>query len=371
MLLAAALFGIYGERKGWFKRISGVLVTILIMSVLTTLDIVPSASDPAIDVPLYTVVFDYFVPIAIPLLLFQVQIRRMIKEAGRLLGIFVIGALGVAAGAIVAAALVDLGPEEFKVAGVFIGTYTGGSVNFIGVASTLDFLQSPLFASTIAVDNVFTNFYIMFLFLLPAWGWLISRYSEAPETGETADKAETTVQADLASITSCLFIAVGVFALARISAPYLQNWLSTEVHLEVLLITVIIITLANLFPRQMRALSQVAFDLGMLFLYLFLGVIGAAADLREIFTSAPGILAFAAITLVIHFIVSMGAGKLLGYSLKEIMIASCANAGGPSVAAPMAASFGMRSAVTPAILVAIMGYVIGTFLGVSVGLWLQ
>jgi uncharacterized membrane protein len=62
---------------------------------------------------------------------------------------------------------------------------------------------------------------------------------------------------------------------------------------------------------------------------------------------------------------------LLNVSLKEIIVASVANIGGASVAAPTAATLGMKKAVTPAILIGILGYVIGTFLGVSVGLWLQ
>ena len=341
------------------------------MSVFATLGLVPTASDPEINVPVYNTIFEFFVPVAIPLLLFQVQINRMIREAGRLMGIFLIGSIGVAVGALCASWLLNVGPEEYKVTGVFIGTYTGGSVNFIGVASTLDFLDSPLFASTIAVDNVFTNFYLMLLFLLPSLGWLVSKFAPEPEFSKVVETRQETGRNSMESITWCLTIAVLVFALARVVAPVLAGWLNTDVNLEVLLITIFTIILANLFPQRMHRLSSTAFDIGMLFLYVFLAVIGAAADLREIFTSSPTILLFAVIVLLIHFVISLGFGRLLGYSLKEIMIASGANAGGPSIAAPMAASFGMRNAVTPAILVAITGYVIGTFLGVSVGLWIQ
>ena len=369
ILVAASAFGIYGERKGWFKRISGVLVTIMLMSVLTTLGVVPSASDSSISVPVYQTIFEFFVPIAIPLLLFQVQVRRMIRESGRLLGIFLIGAVSVAIGAICASGLLNLGSEEYKVAGVFIGTYTGGSVNFMAVASALDFLQSPLFASTIVVDNVFTNFYIMLLFLLPSVHWLMRKYPPEPEISriETIDAGQ---KISLESIAWCLTIALAVFAAGRMLSPLLETLFHTEIDLEVLLITVIIILLANIFPKQMHQLSPAAFEIGMLFLYVFLAVIGAAADLQEMFTGSASILIFAAIVLTVHFVISMGVGRIFGYSLKEIMIASCANVGGASVAAPMAASFGMRNAVTPAILVSIMGYVIGTFLGVSVGLML-
>jgi uncharacterized membrane protein len=87
-------------------------------------------------------------------------------------------------------------------------------------------------------------------------------------------------------------------------------------------------------------------------------------------TVAPSVLFFCMITLVVHFIVIMIGGKLLKISLKEIAVASAANIGGPSIAAPIAGTLNMKKAITPAILIGVLGYVIGTFLGASVGFWL-
>ena len=72
-----------------------------------------------------------------------------------------------------------------------------------------------------------------------------------------------------------------------------------------------------------------------------------------------------------HLIVILFVGKVLKFSLEDIAIASGANIGGVSIAAPMAATFEMKKAVTPAILIGILGYVVGTFLGIGAGLILQ
>ncbi|MEM6806992.1 MAG: hypothetical protein AAF696_36665, partial [Bacteroidota bacterium] len=50
VLLAVSFIGIYGERLGWFRKISGALVTILLAAILTTLGFIPSAADPEISV---------------------------------------------------------------------------------------------------------------------------------------------------------------------------------------------------------------------------------------------------------------------------------------------------------------------------------
>jgi uncharacterized membrane protein len=63
--------------------------------------------------------------------------------------------------------------------------------------------------------------------------------------------------------------------------------------------------------------------------------------------------------------------KLFKLDVYEIIIASAANIMGPSVAAPMAASLGQKKLITPGILVGILGYVIGTFIGVSIAMALS
>ena len=376
VLLLTSVFGMVGERKGWFGKVSGVLVTITVAAVGTTIGLIPSASDNTINVEVYNFVFQFIIPIAVPLLLFNVNLGRIIRESGRLLIIYLIGALGVAAGAIIAAYLIPLGDETYKVAGVFVGTYTGGSVNFMAVAETFDFVKSPLFASVIAVDNVFTNLYIIFLFLLPTLPQLARFFPSYEKNAEEEPTEEKPVGGSLTpgsmmeQITLVLAISGLICSLGFWLGPIIAQALGTDINLNILLITILIVAMANIFPKVLEPYEEIAFDVGMFLLYVFLAVIGAASDLIVMITAAPGILLFAAITLLVHLIISLIGGKLLGVSLEEIAIASCANAGGASVSAPMAATFKMKKAVTPAILIGILGYVIGTFLGIGVGLLL-
>ncbi|MDW3646635.1 MAG: DUF819 family protein [Bacteroidia bacterium] len=370
VLLAVSLLGMYGERVGWFSKISGALVTILAAAILTTVGILPPAADPELSVEIYGWVFTYFIPFAIPLLLFNVQLKRILNDTGRLLLPFLIGAAGVAIGAIVAGSFLEFGEETHKVMGAFIGTYTGGSVNFMAVSTALDFLESDYFVSTITVDNVFTNVYIVLIFLLPGIKWVADYFAPyvADESKELEEsKASFEFGVLMEHITLCLFISAGIFVCAEFLAPLLASLLGTEIDLEVLIITTAIIALVNIFPKFFLKYQEVAFNIGMFLMYVFLAVIGASSNLNQLWNSIPGIILFATIILVVHLIVVLVAGKLLKVSLKEIMIASAANIAGPSVAAPMAVSFGMPKAITPGILIGLLGYVIGTFLGIGVG----
>lgn len=377
VLVFAAAFGMVGERKGWFRGLSGIIVTISITAFLVSFKLIPSASDSKIQVPIYDFVFTYLIPISIPLLLFNVHLKRILNDAGRLLGIFLIGSAGIAAGAIFAAWFIDLGEETYKIAGAFVGTYTGGSVNFMAVSATFDFLESPLFPATIAVDVGFTNVYLLLLFILPSIKPVLNYFppsiqekNEHPK--EIQIEPPSTEKLPLMEQLATSFTISGLLCvLGMWLGPILASWLGTEINLDVLVITLLITLLANIAPGFLAPLSEVAFELGMFLMFVFLAVIGAASDIYAIINAAPGILAFAIIMLSVHLVICLIGGKLLGISLKEIMIASSANVGGVSIAAPMAATFGLKKLVTPAILIGILGYVVGTFLGVGAGLGIK
>jgi uncharacterized membrane protein len=306
VLLASVAFGLYGEKKKWFGSIAGIVVTIILMSLLAMFHVVPSASDDKIAVPVYDFIFKYLIPIAIPLLLFNANLVKIVKESGRLIIIYLLGALGIVIGAIISFYIVNLGEEGFKVAGVFIATLVGGSVNFVAAAETLDFSTSSLFATTIAVDNFFIHFYIVFLFMVPSLSLLkkyFPDYTEKAETeAEKLENAQNKAKGDLESITYSLSIAAIVAALGFWISPIIKDFFHTKINITILVITLIITLAANIFPKTLRKFEKTAFSIGMFFLYVFLAVVGAAANPKDVLLAGPSILLFAFFTVVIQFI---------------------------------------------------------------------
>ena len=91
-LLGIAAFGFWCERYPFGRKYSGVMLLISLAIVLSNLRIIPSSA------PVYDTVWNYLVPIAIPLLLFQADLRRVFREAGATLVAFIIGSATVVAG---------------------------------------------------------------------------------------------------------------------------------------------------------------------------------------------------------------------------------------------------------------------------------
>ncbi len=372
VIMASSAFGVYAEKKGWIKNIAGVMYTMVLTAILALIHFLPSASGDK-DVAVYDFVFDYVTPMAIPLLLFGANILKIIKESGRLIVIYLIGAAGIVIGSVISFFIVNVGPETFKVAGVFVATLVGGSVNFVAASETLDFSTSSLFTTTMAVDNFGIQFYLIFLFYLPFLKILQKYYPELEAKNDNAVIEENEEPGEKPSIGSITY-AIAISALITVAGSWLGGLLAqlfnTTANLTLLVITILMAIVVSSFPKTFKKLEDIAFSLGMSMLYIFLAVVGAASNLKDVFLAGPGILIFATLTLLIQFIIIMFFGKIFKFSLKEIAIASCANVSGPTLSAPMAASFNAKNMVTPAVLVGILGYVIGTILGVSVGFWL-
>ncbi len=374
IFVAAAALGIWSEHKKWLGQVSGILVTMILMSVLSMSGIVPVASNPKQKVEVYELVFNYFIPISIPMMLMGSNINRIIREGGKLLIAFMVGALGVILGSFVAYFLINLGPDSGNVAGVISATLIGGSMNFIATGEIMNFSTHPLFSATIAVDNFAANAYILLMFAVPSMKFL-SRFFVKPkaenQSAAVKSMTEETYPVTMERIALSILIAVVIAASGTLISELIQKIYETRMSMSILMITILAVLTANLFPKHLKKLEDTAYAIGLWMMYIFLGVIGASTNLIDMLQVGPAVLGFYLIIMLFHFVFLVLLAKVFKFDVYEVIISSSANIMGPSVAAPMAASLGQKKLITPAILVGILGYVIGTFIGVSIAMALS
>lgn len=374
IIVAAAALGIWSEHKKWLGQVSGILVTMILMSVLSMSGIVPVASNPKQKVEVYELVFNYFIPISIPMMLMGSNINRIIREGGKLLIAFLVGALGVILGSFVAYFLINLGPDSGNVAGVISATLIGGSMNFIATGEIMNFSTHPLFSATIAVDNFAANAYILLMFAVPSMKFL-SRFFVKPkaenQSAAVKSMTEETYPVTMERIALSILIAVVIAASGTLISELIQKIYETRMSMSILMITILAVLTANLFPKHLKKLEDTAYAIGLWMMYIFLGVIGASTNLIDMLQVGPAVLGFYLIIMLFHFVFLVSLAKIFKFDVYEVIISSSANIMGPSVAAPMAASLGQKKLITPAILVGILGYVIGTFIGVSIAMALS
>ena len=365
ILLAVAAFGFWCERYPWGRKYSGVMWLMAVSFALANLKIIPTTA------PAYDAVWNYLVPIAIPLLLFEADLRRIVRESGPILVAFIIGSAAVVIGVIVGAALLNLGLNEAELAGIFTGSYIGGSLNFAAVAEASGMQDGSMLAAAIAADNVATNLHFLLLILIPGIAWFVKRYpTQHMDNAEQVD-ADSVVSVhrianlDIAGLLASLALAFMLAALGKALAG-----LMAAPQYSIIVTTALTILLATLLPGQIRKLSGHS-ETGNVMMFIFLASVGATADIWELIAIGPVLFIFALIIITVHTVVMFGVGRLLKLDLAEIAMASAVCIGGPSSAAALASAKGWKDLLIPGVLAGSLGYAIGSFIGISVVEWLR
>ena len=357
-LTAIAAAGFLLEKTKFGALLTGTVWTILLAILASNLRLLP------FDAPAYGFVFTYAVPVLIPLFLMKADLKRIFFETTRMTGAFLIAAFATLVGALVAAFVLPLGEHEVGIASSLTASYVGGSVNFAALTDVTGLAETApgIVSAMLAADNMASAAYLGVLAILPGFAFIAKRFvkrdhtaGEVEESGEASDGRATPLSLGLTLAYALIVVAVGDF-LTRLSG---------QPQLRYVIITVLALVLPTAIPNRMAKLHG-GFELGVVFAFLFFAAIAAGANVVQLVTNAPMIIAYIAILLSIHAGIAFTLAKFCKLSLPEIIIASNAAILGATTAPALAAAKGWRDLVTPGVLVGVLGYALGTVLGTLV-----
>ena len=189
IMCGSVALSIWLEQKyTWASKISGAIIALIFAVTLTNLNIIPTSCALYDDV-----IWGFAVPLAIPLLLLQCNIKRIWKETGRLLIIFLIGAVGSFVGAVISYYLLRNNISELNgLAAMMTGSYIGGGINFTALADAFNVSGTMISATTVA-DNLVTATSMFLLLTIPSVGFFRKHFKHPhiDEVEKNIDKNST------------------------------------------------------------------------------------------------------------------------------------------------------------------------------------
>ncbi len=361
-------------RRTFLRHLGVALLVILLTAIIANIGILPAGSTEARPVPTYEAIFAYVAPISIFWLLLRVNLKELLRAGLPLVVLFLIGSIGTTFGVIIGMWAVNgqenIGELYHAVGGMFVGTYTGGSVNFNALALNYDIVrEGTLYGGSVVVDNIITTIWMIITLAIPsvlAFLWKKVKPNKDSVEQESNREVDLGIEMDTESIHPMDFaitLALGMAAL--LVSNVLADWAKaagTPIP-SIIIITTIALIIAQLPVTQRLRGAQM---LGMFSVYLFLAVIGAFCDLVALqgLGELGGILlVFALITVFIHGGVTLIAAWVMKMGLEEAAMVSQANVGGGTSALALARSLGRSDLVLPAVLLGALGNAVGTFLG--------
>jgi uncharacterized membrane protein len=377
LLVLAALFTLqrhpWGERL--FRTVPLLVFCYFVPALLSNTGVIPVESE------LYVFVRRVLLPASLILLVLATDIPAVLSLGRDAVLLFLAGSATITLGGPLAfLALGWLFPVEsldqaWRGLAALCGSWIGGGANFVAVgesAGATAETMSLMVVVDVAVANVWTATLLLFAgrerAMDAAMGADRRRIDDVRERVERY-QAEVARPVNLAEMLLILAIAFGATAIVTWISGFLPD-IGTIINgftWVVCLVTAIGVALS--FTRLRRLEGAGASTVGSVLLYLLVATIGASAQFSHVADNLP-LLAVGALWMLFHAAGMLAMRRLLRAPVFFLAVGSQANVGGAASAPVVAAAFHPALA-TVGVLLAVLGYVLGTYLGILDAFLLQ
>jgi len=297
-------------------------------------------------------------PAMLFLMLLQVDLRDFLKLGRRVVISYVLAVSSIALAFVVVAYVFSFSADTSLAFGALAGSWMGGTANMIAVGSALN-VGEEAFAYALVVDSVNYTLWVMFLLFLVPFASVFNKFTKSGDKLAYLDEVGCACNMGAKRYWLLIALALAVSLFSQVLAQYIE-FLST---------TTTVVLLATLFGilgsfsklKELNGSSEVATTM----LYIIIALIGSKAVVESFNGLGVYVLAGFSILIIHAFFMLIGA-KLFRLDLFSITVASLANIGGVASAPILAATFN-KKLVSVGVIMAVMGYLIGTFGGLLVG----
>jgi len=318
----------------------------------------------------YNAVKSNLLPAMIFLMLLKSDLRQIRKLGKKMLIGFSAASISIGLGFIVAFSLFQHLLEEnaWKTFAALSGSWMGGTGNMAAIQSALNVPDSGM-GYTLLIDSIDYAIWVVFLLALVPYARFFNQWCGADTStiDSIGDRLQQEAPADTAELdaTNLLFLT-GVAMLVSALAQAFAADLPTTTFMTTTTWTVLIVTTVGVLAA-MTKLGRLAgsAEIATVMLYIIVALIASRANFAEL-GQAPAYIVAGLIVLAVHGVCMVAVAKIFRLDLFTCGIASLANIGGVASAPILAAAYS-RALIPIGVLMAMLGYIVGTAGGLLVG----
>lgn len=271
-------------------------------------------------------------------------------------------------------------PDIWKISGMMIGVYTGGTPNLAAIARALA-VEEELYIMTHTAELVIGAVILLFLITgaKPFFGMWLRPY-KSKESAET--KPEINVadfenyegffkRKNFPGVLKAFGMSLIIFGIGYGLTFLFEG--DTKDTVAVLSVTSLGLA-ASLIPAINRIKSS--FQLGMYFIYVFCVIVASKADIIALFSVEnmellTNLLLYIALVIVGSLLFHALLSWIFRINVDDFIITSTALSNSPPFVPVVAAAIRNKEVVIPGMIIGVIGYAIGNYLGVAIAYLLK
>ncbi len=363
------------KRAKWMRKIGTVVAAyaIGIIFALTGFVHFEAGTEAAVTFSkLQSTLMSVTVPLAIPLMLFNCDFRLWTKALPKTIWSLV-GGISAVLIAVVSGYFIFRTPEipEFnKVAAMMTGIYTGGTMNFNALGASLG-VDKTLMAIVLAFEMVLTTPYIFFII---GGGYKVFRkilpYNDVTRRGRTDEEVASKDVENYEGMfakenVGGMFAGLGLSVLFLAIGAGLALLITGTLNELVVILTITTLSIIASFFKKVRELPK-TFELGMFFILIFSVIVASLFDIHSVNGGSLMIGLFVAWIMIIAAGLHLLFCRVAHVSGDLFCVSQIALLCSPPFVPPVVGAMQNKKVLISGIVIGLVGYAIGTYLGVLI-----
>lgn len=373
LFIVTPIVVIYLEGKySILKKVGAVLICYAIGLVVGNIGILPEGAAKYQDL-----LTNMTIPLALPLILFSMDVKKWVRNSGSAFTSLAIGLFSVLAMIFVGYWIFRGSIDEiWKVAGMLVGIYTGGTPNMAAMKTALDVSQE-LYILTHTYELSLGAIYLVFILSIGQRVFLTFLPAYKP-LNRGGNNGEIDLEEEFESYSGFfkkktfipLLVAFGLSVLILAASYGLSMLLPEEYSTAAIILFITTFGIASSFVPKIKAIKK-TFQFGMYLILIFCLAVSSMADISKLANISFSLFYYVGLAMFGSHILHALIAKIFKIDADTVIISGSALICSPPFVPVVAAALKNREIILTGLVVGIAGYALGNYLGVLVAFILK